>query len=58
MGLTLDAEVVVLSACDTALRREFAGEGLIGLRYAALARGARSVVATFWPVSMRLPLTS
>jgi CHAT domain-containing protein len=43
--------VVVLSACDTALGREFAGEGLIGLRYAALARGARSVVATLWPVS-------
>jgi CHAT domain-containing protein len=51
MGLTLDAEVVVLSACDTALGREFAGEGLIGLRYAALARGARSVVGTLWPVS-------
>ena len=51
MGLTLDAQVVVLSACDTALGREFAGEGLIGLRYAALARGARSVVGTLWPVS-------
>lgn len=51
MGLTLDAEVVVLSACDTALGREFAGEGLIGLRYAALARGARSVVGTLWPVA-------
>jgi CHAT domain-containing protein len=51
MGVTLDAEVVVLSACDTALGRVFAGEGLIGLRYAALARGARSVVGTLWPVS-------
>ena len=40
MGRTFDAEVVVLSACDTALGREFAGDGLIGLRYAALARGA------------------
>jgi CHAT domain-containing protein len=51
MGRTFDAEVVVLSACDTALGREFAGEGLIGLRYAALARGARSVVGSLWPVS-------
>jgi CHAT domain-containing protein len=51
LGLTLDAEVVVLSACDTALGREFAGEGLIGLRYAVLARGARSVVGTLWPVA-------
>jgi len=51
MGLTFDAEVVALSACDTALGREFAGEGLIGLRYAALARGARSVVGSLWPVS-------
>jgi CHAT domain-containing protein len=51
MGLTFDAEVVVLSACDTALGREFAGEGLIGLRYAALARGARSVVGSLWPVA-------
>ena len=51
MTRTFDAEVVVLSACDTALGREFAGEGLVGLRYAALARGARSVVGSLWPVS-------
>jgi CHAT domain-containing protein len=43
--------MVVLSACDTALGRQIAGEGLVGLRYAALARGARSVVASLWPVS-------
>jgi CHAT domain-containing protein len=51
MARTFDAEVVVLSACDTALGREFSGEGLVGLRYAALARGARSVVGSLWPVS-------
>ena len=32
-------------------RKEFAAEGLIGLRYAALARGAHSVVASLWPVA-------
>jgi CHAT domain-containing protein len=51
LGRTFDAEMVVLSACDTALGREFSGEGLIGLHYAALARGARSVVGSLWPVS-------
>ncbi|MEP7245790.1 MAG: CHAT domain-containing protein, partial [Gammaproteobacteria bacterium] len=50
LGRTFDAQVVVLSACDTALGRQFAGEGLVGLQYAALARGARSVVASLWQV--------
>ena len=51
LALTIDAEVVVLSACDTALGRQFGSEGPVGLRYAALARGARSVVASLWPVA-------
>ncbi len=50
LARTFDAEVVVLSACDTALGRQFAGEGLVGLQFAVLARGARSVVASLWPV--------
>ena len=48
---TFRAQAVVLSACDSALGKEFVGEGLIGLRYAALARGAHAVVASLWPVS-------
>jgi CHAT domain-containing protein len=51
LGQTFDADVVVLSACDTSLGPDFAGEGPIGLRYAVLARGARSVVSSLWPVS-------
>jgi CHAT domain-containing protein len=46
----LGAEVVVLSACDTALGKNITGEGLIGLRYVILARGAKSVVASLWSV--------
>jgi CHAT domain-containing protein len=50
MGLRLNADVVVLSACDTALGRNVPGEGLVGLRYVVLARGARSVISSLWPV--------
>jgi CHAT domain-containing protein len=48
---TFHAQAIVLSACDTALGKESGGEGIVGLRYAALARGARAVVASLWPVS-------
>jgi CHAT domain-containing protein len=48
---TFHAQAVVLSACDTALGKEYGSEGLVGLRYAALARGAHTVVASLWPVS-------
>jgi CHAT domain-containing protein len=50
LAKTFDAQAVVLSACETALGKEFAGEGIIGLRYAALARGAHAVVASLWSV--------
>ena len=50
LSKTFNAQAVVLSACDTALGKEFAGEGIIGLRYAALARGAHAVVASLWSV--------
>jgi CHAT domain-containing protein len=49
-----NADLVVLSACDTALGREVAGEGLLGLRYAVHAAGGRSVIASFWHVPDRI----
>jgi CHAT domain-containing protein len=44
------AELVVFSACETALGRDVASEGLVGIGYTALARGAQSVVASLWRV--------
>jgi CHAT domain-containing protein len=46
----LRADVVVLSACETAIGKNFDGEGLVGLRYVIVARGAHAVVATLWAV--------
>ena len=51
---SLDADLVVFSGCETALGQSTAGEGLFGLRYAAHAAGARTVVASLWPVVDRV----
>jgi CHAT domain-containing protein/Tfp pilus assembly protein PilF len=50
-SLRLDADLVTLSACDSALGKEMAGEGLIGLTRAFQYAGARSVLASLWSVS-------
>jgi CHAT domain-containing protein len=53
MTVRLNADLVVLSACDTSLGKDVAGEGLMGLRYVVLARGAGTVVASLWEVPDR-----
>jgi len=49
-GMTLAADLVVLSGCRTALGREVRGEGITGLSRAFLFAGAARVVASLWKV--------
>lgn len=52
-GLRLDADLVVLSGCRTALGRELRGEGLVGLTRGFLYAGAPRVLASLWKVEDR-----
>jgi CHAT domain-containing protein len=47
----LSAELVMLSACRTSGARAYAGEGLVGLAWAFLHAGSRSVIAGLWDVA-------
>ena len=49
--LRLDANLAILSACDTSVGRTIGTEGTLALSRGFLAAGARRVVATLWPVS-------
>ncbi|HSD29555.1 MAG TPA: CHAT domain-containing protein, partial [Vicinamibacteria bacterium] len=49
-GLRLPAELVVLSACSTALGKPVRGEGLVGIVRGFTYAGARRVVASLWKV--------
>ena len=48
--LRLDADLVTLSACNTATGKLEGEEGTIGLVQAFLFAGARAVAASLWPV--------
>lgn len=46
----LDADLVTLSGCQTALGRETPGEGFIGLAQAFMQAGARNLLVSMWQV--------
>jgi CHAT domain-containing protein len=46
----LKAELVTLSACETALGREAGGEGFVGFTQALVMSGARSLCLSLWKV--------
>ena len=50
-NLNLPAELVVLSACQTAVGKEIKGEGLLGLTRGFMYAGARRVLASLWNVN-------
>jgi CHAT domain-containing protein len=50
MGLDLQADLVVLSACETARGRYSAGEGMIGLTWALFVAGTPGAVVSQWKV--------
>jgi serine/threonine protein kinase/tetratricopeptide (TPR) repeat protein len=49
----LDADLVTLSACETALGKESGGEGYLGFSQALFLAGARATVLSLWRVDDR-----
>ncbi len=53
LELTLDADMVVLSACSTGKGRIIAGEGVANFARAFQYAGSRSVLVSFWKVASK-----
>ncbi|MEO8677531.1 MAG: CHAT domain-containing protein [Vicinamibacterales bacterium] len=50
LDLRLGADLVVLSACETARGHISSGEGVLGLSWAIFAAGASAAAVSLWPV--------
>jgi len=51
VGYSLNSELAVMSACDTAVGKVIQGEGVTGLPYALAVAGNRRTVMSLWPVA-------
>jgi CHAT domain-containing protein len=53
MEMELNADLVVLSACETARGRVGLGEGIIGISWALFVAGSPATVVSQWKVESR-----